>query len=315
MGLAARDRTRWGILSTAKINLAVLEGARAAAGVEFVAIASRDSARAEAYAHEHGLARAHGSYEALLADDGIDAVYIPLPNSLHHEWTLRALAAGKHVLCEKPYTRHGVEVEEAFDLAERNGLILSEAFMWRHNPQTARFIELLPEIGELQTIRATFSFRLGNETDVRMVPELDGGALMDVGCYCVSGARLLGGEPERVHGEQVNGPTGVDVRFTATLRFPDDVVAEFTCAFTHEHHGLEVIGSEGTLFAGDPWHCKDGLILVNGRQERVPPANSYTLELENVSGAIRGEARLLLGREDALGQALTIEALYDSASA
>ena len=187
--------------------------------------------------------------------------------------------------------------------------------MWRHNPQTKRFVELLPEIGELQTIRATFGLWLRNETDVRMVPELDGGALMDVGCYCVSGARLLAGEPERVHGEQVTGATGVDVRFTATLRFPNDVVAEFTCAFTHEHQGLEVIGSEGTLFAGDPWHCKDGLIFVNGRQERVPVANSYTLELENVSAAIRGEASLLLGREDARGQALTIEALYDSASA
>ena len=307
--------TRWGILSTATINRRVLEGAQGAEGVEFVAIASRDSARAEAYAREHGLVRAHGSYEALLADDGVDAVYIPLPNSLHHEWTLRALAAGKHVLCEKPYTRQSAEVEEAFGLAERNGLILSEAFMWRHNPQTKRFVELLAEVGELQTIHATFSFPLRNETDVRMISELDGGALMDVGCYCVNGARLLAGEPERVHGEQVAGPTGVDVRFTATLRFPNDVVADFTCSFTHEHQGLEAIGSEGTLFAGNPWHCTDGLILVNGRQERVPPANSYTLELQNVSAAIRGEAPLLLGREDALGQALTIEALYDSTSA
>jgi xylose dehydrogenase (NAD/NADP) len=306
--------TRWGILSTAKINRLVLEGARGADGVEVVAVASRDIARAEAYAREHGIPRAHGSYEALLADDGIDAVYIPLPNSLHHEWTLRALAAGKHVLCEKPYTRHGVEVEEAFDLAERNGLILSEAFMWRHNPQTKRFVELLPEIGELQTIRATFGFRVRGDTDVRLLAHLDGGALMDVGCYCVSGARLLAGEPERVHGEQIVGPSGVDVRFTGTLRFPGDVVAEFTGSFTHDHQGLEAIGSEGTLFAPDPWHCKDGLIFVNGRREVVRPRNSYALELENVSAAMRGEAALLLGREDARGQALTIEALYDSAS-
>ena len=227
--------TRWGILSTANINRLVLEGARLADGVEVVAVASRDSARAEAYARENGIPRAHGSYDALLADDGVDAVYIPLPNSLHHEWTLRALAAGKHVLCEKPYTRHPAEVDEAFDLADRNGLVLSEAFMWRHNPQTARFVELLPEIGELQTIRATFAFRLRAETDVRLSAELDGGALMDVGCYCVSGARLLAGEPERVHGEQVTGPSGVDVRFTGTLRFPRDVVAEFTCAFTYDH--------------------------------------------------------------------------------
>ena len=141
--------------------------------------------------------------------------------------------------------------------------------MWRHNPQTARFVELLPEIGELQTIRATFGFRLRGETNVRLMADLDGGALMDVGCYCISGARLLAGEPERVQGEQVTGPSGVDLRFTGTLRFPRDVVAEFTCSFTHDHQGLEAIGSEGSLFAGNPWHCRDGLIVVNGREERV----------------------------------------------
>jgi len=305
--------TRWGILSTANINRLVLEGARLADGVDVVAVASRDRARAEAYAREHSIARAHDSYDALLADDGVDAVYIPLPNSLHHEWTLRTLAAGKHVLCEKPYTRRAAEVEEAFDLAEHHGLLLSEAFMWRHNPQTARFIGLLPEIGELHTIRATFGFRLRDETNVRMLAELDGGALMDVGCYCVSGARLLAGEPERVYGEQVTGPTGVDVRFTGTLRFAGDVTAEFTASFTHDHQGLEAIGSEGTLFADNPWHCREGLIVVNGREDRAPPENSYKLQLENVSAAIRGEAPLQLGREDARGQARTIEALYASA--
>jgi xylose dehydrogenase (NAD/NADP) len=306
--------TRWGLLSTANINRLVLGGARFADRVEVVAVGSRDPARAEAFAREHSIPRAHGSYDALLADDGVDAVYIPLPNSLHHEWTLRALEAGKHVLCEKPYTRHAAEVEEAFDLAERNGLVLSEAFMWRHNPQTKRFVELLPEIGELQTIRATFAFRLRGETNVRLMADLDGGALMDVGCYCVSGARLLAGEPERFHGEQVSGPSAVDIRFTGMLRFPGDVVAEFTCSFTHNHQGLEAIGREGTLFAADPWHGKDGLILVNGREERVRPENSYKLELENVSAAIRDESPLLLGREDALGQARTIESLYASAS-
>jgi xylose dehydrogenase (NAD/NADP) len=306
--------TRWGLLSTANINRLVLGGARLADRVEVVAVGSRDRARAEGFAREESIPRAHGSYDALLADDGVDAVYIPLPNSLHHEWTLRALEAGKHVLCEKPYTRHAAEIDEAFDLAERNGLVLSEAFMWRHNPQTKRFVELLPEIGELQTIRATFGFRLRGETNVRLIADLDGGALMDVGCYCVSGARLLAGEPERVHGEQVTGPSGVDVRFTGTLRFAEDVVAELTCSFTHNHQGLEAIGSEGTLFAADPWHSKDGRILVNGREERVRLENSYKLELENVSAAIRGESPLLLGREDALGQARTIESLYASAS-
>ena len=136
---------------------------------------------------------------------------------------------------------------------------------------------------------------------------------MDVGCYCVSGARLLAGEPERVQGEQVTGPSGVDLRFTGTLRCPRDVVAEFTCSFTHDHQGLEAIGSDGSLFAGNPWHCRDGLIVVNGREERVQLENSYKLQLQNVSAAIRGEAPVLLGREDARGQARTIEALYAAA--
>jgi predicted dehydrogenase len=304
---------RWGIVSTANINRLVLAGARLSEEADVVAVASRDRDRSESYARANEIPRAHGSYDALLADDGADAVYISLPNALHHEWTLRALAAGKHVLCEKPYSRRAADVDEAFDLAERNGLVLSEAFMWRHNPQTQRFLELLPEVGELQTIRATFAFRLENPANVRLDAELEGGSLMDVGCYCVSGSRLLAGEPERVYGEQVAGPSGVDVRFIGTLRFPGDVVAAFTSALTHAHQGLEAVGSEGTLSACDPWHCREGLILVNGREERVPVENSYRLELENVGAAIRGDAPVLLGREDALGQARAIEALYRSA--
>ena len=307
--------TRWGLLSTANINRLLLEGARRASGIEVVAAASRDADRAASYARDHGIPRSHGSYDALLADDEVDAVYISLPNLLHHEWTLRALTAGKHVLCEKPYSRRAAEVGEAFELAERNGLVLSEAFMWRHHPQTARFLELLPEIGELQTIRATFGFTLRRTNDVRLEPDLDGGALMDVGCYCVSGARLLAGEPERVHGEQVLGPSGVDVRFTGILRFPGGVIAEFTSALTHDHQVLEAIGSEGSMSAPDPWHCHQALVRVNGHEERVQPENSYKLELENVSAAIRGEAELLLGSDDALGQARTIERLYASTSA
>ena len=304
--------TRWGILSTANINRFVIAGARAA-NVEVVAVASRDQRRADAYAREYDIPRAHGSYDALLADAGVDAVYISLPNSLHHEWTMRALEAGKHVLCEKPYSRRAADVEEAFDLAKRRGLVLSEAFMWRHNPQTRRLLELVPEIGELQTIRATFGFRLTREHDVRLRPELDGGSLMDVGCYCVSATRLLGGEPERVQGEQVLGPSGVDVRFTGILRFANDVLAEFTSSFTHEHSGLEATGSHGKIVVPDPWHARPPLIIVNGREETLQREDSYKLQMANVSAAINAEAPLLLGRADALGQAKTIEGLYASA--
>ena len=305
--------TRWGIISTARINELVIEGARQSSAVELVAVASRDAERAARYAAERDIAHAHGSYEALLDDPEVEAVYISLPNSLHHEWTLKALGAGKHVLCEKPYSRRPADVEEAFALAERQGLCLSEAFMWRHSPQTALLVELLPQIGKLQAIRATFAFVLSDTANVRMRPELDGGSLMDLGCYCVSGARLLAGEPRRVYAEQVTGPTGIDVRLTGVMRFADDVVAEFTCAFDATHQGLEVIGRDGSLRLPDPWHCRQPLIVRDGEETSLPVSNSYRLELENVSAAIRGEAPLLLGREDALGQARTIEALYRSA--
>ena len=204
---------RLGLLSTANINEALLGGKPD--GVEIAAVASRDASRAQAYAREHGIGRAHGSYEELLADDELDAVYIPLPNGMHHEWTLKAIDAGKHVLVEKPYSRHAAEAEEAWDAAGRAGVIVMEAFMWRHHPQAAAALALVEQgrIGRLREIRTTFSFPLFDHENVRMVADLDGGALMDVGCYCISGARLLGGEPERVFGEQVVGPTGVDVDF------------------------------------------------------------------------------------------------------
>ena len=183
------EPVRLGILSTAEINEAVLEGARESERVDIHAVASRDSARAEAYAAAHGIERAYGSYDALLADPELDAVYISPPNSLHMEWSERALEAGKHVLCEKPLTRRAAEVERAFDVADRTGRVFAEAFMWRHNPQTAKLQELIQSdaIGDIRQIRAAFSYTLTDEENIRLRADLDGGALMDVGCYCVSG--------------------------------------------------------------------------------------------------------------------------------
>ena len=306
---------RLGLLSTANINQMVIGGAPAA--VEIAAVASRDGARAQAYASEHGIERAHGSYEALLDDDGIDAVYISLPNGLHHEWTLKAIEAGKHVLVEKPYSRRSAEVEEAWDAADRAGLVVMEALMWRHHPQAAVARALVEDgaIGRLREIRTTFSFQLLELDNVRMALDLDGGALMDVGCYCVSGARLLGGEPERVFGEQVLGASGVDVDFYGTLRFPGDVVAQFDASFTlPKRQRLEAVGDGGTLVLEAPWRSDwGGRVLVNGEPVDVPAADPYGLELANLAAAIAGEAEPLLGREDALAQARVIEALYRSA--
>ncbi len=227
-------KVRWGFLSTARINRRILAAAEKSELAEVVAVASRDADRAEAYAVEHGIPRSHGSYEALIEDPDVDAVYISLPNSLHAEWSARALAAGKHVLCEKPLTRSPEDAEKAFDAAERDGRILMEAFMWRHSPQTAKLVQLVEGgvIGELQLVRATFSFPLEGRRNIRLDPDLDGGALMDVGAYCVSAARLLAGEPERVYGEQVIGDSGVDVLFTGVLRFPGECSLRSTRACT-----------------------------------------------------------------------------------
>jgi xylose dehydrogenase (NAD/NADP) len=312
-----RVTLRWGLLSTASINGALLHSGHG----EFVAVASRSAERAQAYAREHGIPRAHGSYEDLLADHEVDAVYVPLPNSLHVPWSIRALEAGKHVLCEKPMSRHPADVERAFDVAEREGRVLMEAFMWRHHPQLERARALIADgtIGALKVIRAAFSFAGRAADDIRLQRELEGGGLMDVGCYCISGCRALAGtEPERVYGEQVLGGDGVDVAFAATLRFPGDVLATFDCGMSYAPRDeLEAAGDEGSLFLDDPWHGREAVIEVR-RPDRsterveVGEANSYALELRNFEAAVRGEAPPLLGRDDAIAQARTIAALYRS---
>src|SRR4051812_24731323 len=313
----ARMTLRWGLLSTASITGALLSSGHG----EYVAVASRSTDRAEAFAREHGIARAHGSYEALLADPEVDAVYVPLPNSMHVEWSIKALEAGKHVLCEKPMSRHPEDVERAFDVAEREGLVLMEAFMWRHHPQLERARELIAEgaIGELRVVRAAFSFTGRPAGDIRLQHELEGGGLMDVGCYCISGCRAIAGtEPERVYGEQVIGGDGVDVAFAATMRFPGDVLATFDCGMSYAARDeLEAVGDRGSLSLDAPWQGREAVVEVrrpDRSTERVEAgaANSYALELRNFEAAVRGEAPPLLGRDDAVAQARVIAALYRS---
>ncbi len=315
------DAVKWGIISTADINRKVIPGAHASPKVELVAVASRDQARADEYAKTWEIERAYGTYEALLADPEIEAVYISLPNTMHCDWSIKALEAGKHVLCEKPLSRHTEQVAAAFDAADRTGRLLSEAFMYRHNPQTKRAKELVDEgaIGELRLVRSAFSYALYDEGNIRLRTDVEGGALMDVGCYNVSGSRLFAGEPERVYGEAWFGPSGTDWVFTGTLRFPGNVIALLDCgtAMT-DRDELEAIGSDGSLFLDDPWHCNVPVIELrrDGKVERIEleAVDSYRLELENLSDAIRGESELLLGRDDALGQARTLEALHESAT-
>jgi len=311
----------WGIISTADINRLTIPEAHTSEKADLVAVASRDDARAAAYAKKWGIERSYGSYEGLLADPEIEAVYISLPNTMHVEWSIKALEAGKHVLCEKPLSRHPADVEAAFAAADAAGLFLMEAFMYRHNPLAKRAAELVADgaVGELRLVRSTFSYSLYDADNIRLRTDVEGGALMDVGCYCVSGSRLFAGEPERVYGEAYFGETGTDWVFAGTMRFPGDVLAHFDCgtALT-DRDELEVVGSEGSLFLDDPWHARRPLIEVrrDGGVERIElePADSYRLQLENLSDAIRGEAQPLLGRADALGQARALEALFASAT-
>jgi predicted dehydrogenase len=310
---------RLGLLSTARINDAILEGAEPSKDVEIVAVGSRDPARAEAYAREKGIATAHGSYEDLLADPGVDAIYNSLPNSMHVPWTVQALEAGKHVLCEKPFGRRAAEVERAFDAAEAAGLVVMEAFMYRHHPQAKRLRELVVggAIGAVRTIRSNFTFLLADESDLRMRPELDGGSLMDLGCYCVSASRLIAGEPDSVEGTQVRASTGVDLRFSGKLRFAGGIEARFECGFDAPRASLlEIEGTNGAVRVRDFPGCSETIELRrNCKTARVEVENAdrYRLQLENFAATIRGDENPLLGRADAVGQARVIEALYRSA--
>lgn len=312
---------RWGVLSTARINAKFLAGCAGSDQVAVVAVASRDPARARAYAAEHDIDRAHGSYEALLDDPDVDAVYIPLPNALHIEWAERALRAGKHVLCEKPMSRDAAQVAAAFDVADEQDRVLMEAFMFRHHPQIHRLAALVDEgaVGPVRLIRASFGFPLTDPADVRLSAELDGGALMDVGCYCVSAARLLAGEPTEVTAQLQPGGGGVDVQLVGTLQFAGGELALFDCSLVSAARDeLEVVGEAGSLFLDDPWHGRRPVIerrSADGVQEITnPQADAYRLQVENFAAAVRGEADNLLGRADAVSQAATIEALYAAAA-
>jgi predicted dehydrogenase len=311
---------RWGVLSTAKINDKFLAGAQGAAGVQILAVASRDGGRARAYARERDIPRAYGSYEELLGDAELDAVYIPLPNALHVPWTLRALAAGKHVLCEKPISRRRADALAVAQLARKRGLQVSEAFMYRHHPQIRRLTELVDggAIGALRAVRAHFSFDLTDAGNVRLSGELHGGALMDIGCYCINAARLLAGEPELVTGMAVMGGDGVDVRFAGAMQMPGGVLAHFDCGFDFAFgHGLTVVGQRGTLTLRDPWHgVAPGLELsTDSGEERieVESVDPYQREAEHFSAAVRGRGPLLIGPDEIVAQASAIEALYAAA--
>ena len=321
----SETKLRWGVISTANIGRwAVNPAIQASSNGELVAVASRNADDARAFADAGGIPTAYGSYEALLEDEGIDAVYIPLPNSMHLPWTIRAAEAGKHVLCEKPLALSASECDEMDAAAGENGVTLMEAFMYRFHPRTERVIELVRSggLGDLKLIHAAFTFRLTRRDNIRLMPDLGGGSLMDVGCYCVNVSRTLAGaEPVEVQATAFFGDTGVDEEMAGTLYFPGGVVAQFDCALTMERREVcEVAGTEAWLqvpAAFLPGGDDVAFHEHRGRGEvvehRVDGADEYQLMVEHFADCVLQGRPPRYDATEAAANMRVIEALYRSA--
>ena len=319
------ETVRWGILSTANIGRkAVTPAIQNSSNGRLVAVASRDEAKAQSYADEFGMTNVHGSYEALLADAEVDAVYIPLPNSMHKEWTVKAAEAGKHVLCEKPFGLTAQECLEMDEAARANGVKLMEAFMYRFHPRTEAAIKLVREggIGPVKVVRSSFTFKLSDPENIRLSPELGGGSLMDVGCYCVNVSRtLVGEEPTEVQAFATWGESGVDEEMVATLRFPDDVFAQFTCALTlPRSQGCEVLGTGGRLELPSTFVLGTEEVNMHAvptgadlKTHTFGGVDEYQAMVEHFADCVISDNAPRYGAEEAAANLRVIEALYRSA--
>jgi len=319
---AGAHPARWGLLGTARINRRMIPAIRAVAGNELVAVASRDPERAASYARRWDIPRCFAPYEAMLDSPDIDIVYVALPNSLHADWTIAALEAGKHVLCEKPIATCANDVDRIARVAHATGRVVAEGFMYRHHAQTTEALALLARgaVGRPRLVRGAFTFMLERDADVRLDLALGGGSLWDVGCYPVGFARLvLGAEPVEVSGRAEWGPSGVDVAFRGDLRFSDDSAAQFDCGFrTVYRTSLEVAGTEGLLTIPQPFQpgASEHLVLRRGDRITQIAIDGRPLFHDEVDEMHRlategGVARVTL--DDSRGNVVTISALYRSA--
>jgi xylose dehydrogenase (NAD/NADP) len=313
---------RWGLISTAHINRALVPPLRTSARNQLVAVASRTSEQAQAFAKEWNIPRAFGSYEAMLADPDIDVVYNSLPNSLHAEWAIKAMQAGKHVLCEKPIAVTVEQVDAMAAAAQNAGVVLAEAFMYRHHLQTLKAQELVESgaIGELRLVHGSFTYNLARPGDVRLDPALDGGSIWDVGCYPISYARaVIGAEPVEVFGWQVIGPTGVDVTFVGQMRFAGNVIARFDSSFRMPDRAhMQIVGSDGVIDVPDPFKPeRDHKILLtrNGQTETftIPDQMLYLGEVEDMADAVLLGKAPRINLADSRGNVAAIVALLRSA--
>jgi D-xylose 1-dehydrogenase (NADP+, D-xylono-1,5-lactone-forming) len=313
---------RWGLLSTAHINRALIPPIRQSKRSKLVAVASRSQTKADSYAHEWNIPKAFGSYEALLADPEVDVIYNSLPNSLHTSWTIKAIEAGKHVLCEKPMSLSITELDQIAAAVHRTGKIVAEAFMYRHHPQTLKVSELINSgvIGELRLIRGTFSYKLLNPANPRLDSGLGGGSIWDVGCYPISYARfLVGDEPEEVFGWQMTNPPGIDLLFAGQMRFPNHVYAQFDSSFDVPFRvNIEVIGSEGLIVIPNPYKPgkNDKITLTRGDKSEVITIRGQELyigEVVDMENAILHAQPTRISLADSRGNVAAICALLESA--
>ncbi|HEX9838362.1 MAG TPA: Gfo/Idh/MocA family oxidoreductase, partial [Anaerolineales bacterium] len=326
---------RWGLLSTAQINRALIRPLRASDRNQLVAVASRSMEQAESYAREWDIPRAHGSYESVLADPEVDVIYNPLPNHMHAEWTIKALHAGKHVLCEKPLVLSVQEVDDIAQAANETGNIVAEAFMYRHHPKTLKAKEIVDSgvLGDLQIIRGMLVATFNLKANYRMVKEMGGGSLWDVGCYPVSYTRLIVGEkPREVFGWQVEGaalsvskgPTGIDETFMGQMRFEKGVLAQFVCGFASPFRtSMEIIGSKGSLNVPLPFH--PGIFKPGESEEiylqvgdtaktiEIPHQELYLGEVEDMADAVLQGKEPRISLADSRDIIETIVGLFESA--
>jgi len=321
------SKIRWGILSTARINRAVLEPLAQAKRSELVAVASRDLAKAQAYAEEKGIAKAYGSYEEMLADPEIEVIYNPLPNGLHAEWTIKAAEAGKHVLCEKPLVLTLEELDQVEAAATANNVTVFEAFMYLHHPQMKTLQKIIHSglLGKLQFINSWFSFYLPpeNSENVRLQPQLGGGSMWDVGVYPNSLAIIMAqaGPPVEVWATQTKDESGVDVAMQAQMRFANGITAQIACGFRAPFRiGAQLVGDKGYLTVSRPWgHAgKSNEVFLHtgsddGEPIAMPTADPYLAEIEAMEACVLDGAVPLVPLSMSRDFLRTVLAIYQSA--
>lgn len=321
------DKVRWGIISTANIGKnKVIPAIQESNNGEVVAVSSRNLERAQAFAAEiGGDVAAYGSYEDLIAADGIDAIYNPLPNSQHAEWSIKCAEAGIPVLCEKPLASDADEAQTIVDAFAERGILFAEAFMYRFHPQSQTVKKMVDDgaVGTVNVMNATFSFRIGSEENIRLSKELAGGALMDVGCYCLNVMRLmLGEEPVKVEAiARVGEKSQVDETLAGVLEFPSGVVGHFDCSLrSHFTHRYEIRGTDGRIvveegFGIDPTRSTVIQYWHDGKCEEISvvPANSYTIMVEDFADALLNKRAPKFHPQDAVENMRVIDQLYAAA--